>query len=200
MKRLFTMSLISAMSWLNMNAQLVVSAPALETQTAVQSQVAQQSLTETINQSGTLTSIENVQQQVLSIYKQSANAIKNIQTFISVIENMDKIKQDIQNIGKYETIAKKQGFDLPSIFKGFEERFMQCTDLLTSATNEDMTPAERINIVVEVASMVEGIVGSIAGIKTNIVSNIKSNILTNTIKESLANCKLGPNVLNFNTK
>jgi macrodomain Ter protein organizer (MatP/YcbG family) len=200
MKLLFTMCLISAMGLIRINAQLVVSAPALETQTAVQSQVAQQSLTETINQSGTLSNIENVQQQVLSIYKQSANAVQNIQTFISVMENMDKIKQDIQAIGKYEHIAQKQGINLPDIFKSMEQKFMQCTDLVNSATEQDMTPAERINIVVQVAGMLENMVGSIAGIKTNIVSNVKNNILTNTIKTSLADVKLGPNVLNFNSK
>ncbi len=188
------------MSLIGINAQLVVSAPALETETAIQSQVAQQSLTETINQSGSLSSIESVQQQVLSIYKQSSSAVQNIQTFISVMQNMDKIKSDIQSIGKYEHIAQKQGINLPEIFKSLEQKFMQCTDLVSSATEQDMTPADRINIIVEVASMLENMVGSIAGIKTNIVSNIKSNILTNTIKKSLADTKLGPNVLNFNSK
>ena len=190
----------------NAIGQFVVTAPALETEMGIQNQnstqqlvTTTQTLTETINQSGTLSNMQTIQQQVLDIYKKSTGAIQQIQTFISLMQNLDQIKNDISKIGKYETLAKKQGIDLPSIFRSLENQFTQCTDLVNSATKEDMTPAERIKMVVDVASMVENIIGSIAGVKTNIVSNIKNNILTNTVKESLGKCGFGPNVLNFKT-
>lgn len=205
MKQLFIMFCTTGM--LTINAQVVVVAPALETEMGIQNQNSTQqlvnstqTLTETINQSGTLSNMQTIQQQVLDIYKKSTGAIQQIQTFVSVMQNLDQIKNDISKIGKYETLAKKQGIDLPSIFRGLENQFIQCTDLVNSATKEDMTPADRIKIVVDVAKMLENIIGSIAGVKTNIVNNIQNNILTNTIKQSLGKCGFGPNVLNFNTK
>lgn len=200
MKQLFITCCTTAILVHNSIAQLVVTAPALETQAGVQNSYMSQNLAETINQSGTLSNMQTMQQQVLDIYKKSTGAIEQIQTFISVMQNIDQIKDEIAKIGKYETLAKKQGIDLPAIFKGLEQKFIQCTDLVSSATKEDMTPAERINIVVNVASMLEEIVGSIAGVKSNIVGNIKNNILTNTIKESLGKCGFGPNVLSFKTQ
>ena len=207
MKQLFITFCTSAILLNNAIGQFVVTAPALETEMGIQNQnstqqlaTSTQTLTETINQSGTLSNMQTIQQQVLDIYKKSTGAIQQIQTFVSVMQNLDQIKNEISQIGKYETLAKKQGIDLPSIFRSLENKFVQCTDLVNSATKEDMTPAERIKIVVDVASMLENIIGSIAGVKTNIINNIQNNILTNTIKQSLGQCGFGPNVLNFKTK
>lgn len=207
MKQRFIMFCTSAILLNNAIGQFVVTAPALETEMGIQNQnssqqlaTSTQTLTETINQSGTLSNMQTIQQQVLDIYKKSTGAIQQIQTFVSVMQNLDQIKNEISQIGKYETLAKKQGIDLPSIFRSLENKFIQCTDLVNSATKEDMTPADRIKIVIDVASMLESIIGSIAGVKTNIVNNIQNNILTNTVKESLGKCGFGPNVLNFKTK
>lgn len=207
MKQLFIMFCTVGILLSNITGQVVVVAPALETEMGIQNQNSTQqlvnstqTLTETINQSGTLSNMQTIQQQVLDIYKKSTGAIQQVQTFISVMQNIEQIKSEISNIGKHEKLAQKQGIDLPSIFQSLESKFVQCTDLVNSATKEDMTPSERINIVVDVAAMLENIIGTIAGVKTNIVGNIKNNILTNTIKQSLGNCGFGPNVLNFKTK
>ncbi len=179
---------------------MVVTAPSLETQVGLQNQTQTQTLTETINQSMTLNHMSSIQQDMANIYKQTQSVITGMQVFIKIIENISKIKDQVANIAQFENLAGSQGINLPQVFSGLENKFMQCSELANSAAEQDMTPAERIDIVMEVSMMIEEIISTISGIKTSIFSNIKSNFITKHVKDCLKDSKLTPFTLNFNSK